>query len=139
MKSQKGFSLIEVLVTLLITSVGLLGLAALQVKSLQFNHGAYLRSQANILAYDIADRMRLNKDDARAGDYNILMTASKPSASGLVTTDQNQWLTLVETTLPAGDGSVSCVSNICTLTIQWREAGRRTDENFDSFTYKTQI
>lgn len=136
MKREKGFSLIEVLVTLLITSVGLLGLAALQAKSLQFNHGAYLRSQANILAYDIADRMRLNKDDARAGQYNISMNSSKPSASGLVATDQNQWLTLIETSLPAGDGSVSCVSNICTLTIQWREAGR--DAN-DSFTYKTQI
>jgi type IV pilus assembly protein PilV len=136
MKRDKGFSLIEVLVTLLITSVGLLGLAVLQAKSLQFNHGAYLRSQANILAYDIADRMRLNKDDARAGQYNISMGSSKPSASDLVTTDQNQWLTLIETSLPAGDGSVSCVSNICTLTIQWREAGRNAD---DSFTYKTQI
>lgn len=137
MKHEKGFSLIEVLVTLLITSVGLLGLAALQVKSLQFNHGAYLRSQANILAYDMADRMRLNKDDARAGSYNISMSASKPGASSVIETDdQNQWLTLIENTLPAGDGSVSCTSNICTLTIQWREAGRTAD---DTFTYKTQI
>lgn len=104
MKHAQGFSLIEVLVTLLITSVGLLGLAGLQVKSLQFNHGAYLRSQANILAYDMADRMRLNKDDARAGQYNILITANKPTASNLETTDQNQWLTLIENTLPPGMG-----------------------------------
>lgn len=136
MKCEKGLSLIEVLVTLLITSVGLLGLAALQARSLQFNHGAYLRSQANILAYDIADRMRLNKDDARANLYNISISANTPSASGIVKTDQNQWLTFVSTTLPAGDGAVSCASNICTITIQWREAGRDAD---DSFTYKTQI
>ena len=136
MKHQKGLSLIEVLVTLLITSVGLLGLAALQARSLQFNHGAYLRSQANILAYDMADRMRLNKDDARANLYNISMSDATPSASGIVATDQSQWLTLIASVLPAGDGAVSCASNICTLTIQWREAGRDAD---DSFTYKTQI
>lgn len=136
MKRQRGLSLIEVLVTLLITSVGLLGLAALQARSLQFNHGAYLRSQANILAYDMADRMRLNKDDARAGSYNISMSAAKPSVGDLPDTDKNQWLTLIEGVLPAGDGSISCASNICTLTIQWREAGQAAD---DTFTYKTQI
>lgn len=136
MKHEKGLSLIEVLVTLLITSVGLLGLAALQARSLQFNHGAYLRSQANILAYDMADRMRLNKDDARANLYNISMSDGAPTAANIVTTDQNQWLTLIAATLPAGDGAVNCASNICTLIIQWREAGRDAD---DSFTYKTQI
>lgn len=136
MKHEKGLSLIEVLVTLLITSVGLLGLAAMQARSLQFNHGAYLRSQANILAYDMADRMRLNKDDARANLYNISLSSGIPSAGGIVSTDQNQWLTQIAATLPAGDGAVSCAANICTLTIQWREAGRDTD---DSFIYKTQI
>lgn len=136
MTREKGLSLIEVLVTLLITSVGLLGLAAMQVRSLQFNHGAYLRSQANILAYDMADRMRLNKDDARANLYDISLSSGTPSAINTVSTDQNQWLTLIAATLPSGDGSVSCAASICTLTIQWREAGRDTD---DSFVYKTQI
>lgn len=136
MKHEKGLSLIEVLVTLLITSVGLLGLAAMQARSLQFNHGAYLRSQANILAYDMADRMRLNKDDARANLYNISLSSGTPSAGGIVSTDQNQWLTQIAATLPSGDGSISCATNICTLTIQWREAGRDAD---DSFVYKTQF
>lgn len=139
MRREKGISLIEVLVTLLVTSIGLLGIAAMQAKSLQFNHGAYLRSQANILAYDMADRMRLNRDAARAGQYNLALSAGKPTASNIVTTDQNQWLTLIESVLPAGDASVSCASNICTLTIQWQEAGRNADDSFDSFTYKTQI
>src|SRR3989304_2881609 len=58
--SQKGFSLIEVLVALLILSIGLLGLAALQTTSLQYNTGSYLRTQATFLAYDILDRMRAN-------------------------------------------------------------------------------
>lgn len=136
MSREKGLSLIEVMVTLFVTSVGLLGIAAMQAKSLQFNHAAYLRSQANILAYDMADRMRLNRDSARLGQYNLSLSASKPTASSTATTDQNQWLTLIESVLPSGDGSVSCTSNICTLTVQWREAGRDSD---DSFTYNTQI
>lgn len=136
MKKQKGLSLIEVMVTLLVTSVGLLGMAALQARSLQFNHAAYLRSQANILAYDMADRLRLNRDDARANLYNISISAAKPIPADLVSTDTNEWLSLIEGSLPAGDGAVSCQSNICTLTIQWREAGSSAN---DSFTYVTQI
>lgn len=136
MSREKGLSLIEVMVTLFVTSVGLLGIAAMQAKSLQFNHAAYLRSQANILAYDMADRMRLNRDSARVGQYNLSLSAGKPEASSTAATDQNQWLTLIESVLPSGDGSVSCASNVCTLTVQWREAGRNAD---DSFTYKTQI
>lgn len=141
MKMQRGVTLIEVLITLLITTVGLLGLAALQATSLKFNHGAYLRSQANIFAYDITDRMRLNRTVAQAGSYNISMAASKPTGTTLVQVDLNQWLTLLDTALPAGDGSVSCASNICTITIQWQEAQRAVSEQpvVESFTYKTQI
>lgn len=141
MKMQRGVTLIEVLITLLITTVGLLGLAALQATSLKFNHGAYLRSQANIFAYDITDRMRLNRAVAQAGSYNIAMTASKPTGTTLVQVDLNQWLTLLETALPVGDGSVSCSSNICTITIQWQEAQRAASVQpvVESFTYKTQI
>jgi len=57
---HRGFSLIEVLVALLVLSIGLLGLAALQTTSLQYNTGSYFRTQATFLAYDIIDRMRAN-------------------------------------------------------------------------------
>ncbi len=55
-----GFSLLEVLVALLVLSIGLLGIAGLQVVSLRSNHGAYLRGKAVLSAYDMADRMRAN-------------------------------------------------------------------------------
>src|SRR5690625_2050477 len=55
---MRGVGLIEVLVTLIILSTALLTLTALQTRSLQFNHSAYLRSQANNFAYDILDRDR---------------------------------------------------------------------------------
>ena len=53
--SQRGFSLLEVLISLAVLSVGLLGLAALQTVGLRINHDSYQRTQATIMAYDIAD------------------------------------------------------------------------------------
>ncbi len=67
--SQSGFTLLEVLITVIILSVGLLGLAGLQVISLRDNHSAYLRSQALIQSYDIVDRMRAN--DSQISNYSL--------------------------------------------------------------------
>ncbi|RLA09507.1 MAG: type IV pilus modification protein PilV, partial [Gammaproteobacteria bacterium] len=58
--SARGFTLIEVMVTLLILSVGLLGLAGMIGQSLRFNQGGYTRSQSTFLAYEIIDAMRAN-------------------------------------------------------------------------------
>ena len=75
----RGFSLIEVLVTLLILAVGLLSIAALQFKGLQYSNDAYMRSSYNILVYDIMDRMRNNSgkiaDYTKLGKYKIPATA----------------------------------------------------------------
>lgn len=67
-----GFTLLEVLVALVVLSIGLLGLSGLQATSLRNNHSAFLRSQATILSNDIVDRMRANRDAATAGSYDIL-------------------------------------------------------------------
>lgn len=69
-KRQTGFTLLEVLVTAVILAVGLLGLAGLQVFGLRNNHNAYMRSQANLLAYDMIDRMRANRGGFANGSYN---------------------------------------------------------------------
>ena len=63
---QRGATLIEVLVAMLVLSIGLLGLAGMQMTALKSNQSAYYRSQATVLAYDIIDRMRANRADARA-------------------------------------------------------------------------
>ncbi|MGR9107598.1 MAG: type IV pilus modification protein PilV [Gammaproteobacteria bacterium] len=65
-----GFTLVEVLVSVVVLALGLLGLSGLQVASLQNNHSAYLRTQATLLAYDMADRMRANTTALEALDYN---------------------------------------------------------------------
>jgi type IV pilus assembly protein PilV len=57
-----GFSMLEMLIALLVLSIGLLGVATLQIRGQQFNQVGYLRTQATFLAYDIMDRMRVNSD-----------------------------------------------------------------------------
>lgn len=64
LSQQRGFTLIEVLVTLLILSIGLLGLAGMIGQSLKFNQGGYIRSQSTYLAYEILDAMRADVGNA---------------------------------------------------------------------------
>ena len=61
---QNGFTLIEVLVAMLILAVGLLGVAALQFKGLKYSTDAAIRSNISIFAYNIADKIRLNRANA---------------------------------------------------------------------------
>lgn len=70
LKQQTGFSLFEVLVALFVLSVGLLGLAHLQLTTLKHAQTAEFRTQASILAADILDKMRTNQAAARAGEFN---------------------------------------------------------------------
>lgn len=60
-RHAKGFTLIEVLVSMFILAIGLLGLASLQGISLKNNQDAYLYSQANALAYEMSDRIKANR------------------------------------------------------------------------------
>jgi type IV pilus assembly protein PilV len=71
----KGFTLIEVLVSLFVLSVGLLGLAALQATSIASNSDSYARTQATLIAYDIVDKMRANPAAVASGDYDVRTTA----------------------------------------------------------------
>ncbi len=118
--SQSGFTLIEVLVSI-IMAVGMLGLAALQLTTMKANHGALHKTQATFLAYDIVDRLRANRNAAITEDYDILLTASKPSAgSTLPTIDINDWMTSIENLLPNGDGAIDCTATgNCTVIISW--------------------
>ena len=66
-RRQTGFSLIEVLVSVVILTVGILGVAGMQVISLQQNRSALLRAEALQLGNDILDRMRANPVQSYAG------------------------------------------------------------------------
>ena len=118
-----GFTLLEVLVAALVLAIGLLGMSALMLSSLVFNHGASLRGQAVVSAYDMIDRLRANRAAAEDNAYDIAMADDAPSESSASTSivqfDLRAWLTELDIRLPQGDGSVACVVDLCTVSIQW--------------------
>lgn len=133
---QHGFTLLEILVAIVVLSIGLLGLAGLQAVSLNNNQIAYFRSIATQQAYDMADRMRANlgtptTGGVRAGDYDNLtaITPADPgcltsgcSASQMATTDHSQWNTINARLLPGGVGTVTNIGNASfEINVSWTE------------------
>lgn len=123
---QQGFTLIEVLVSVIVLAVGLLGLAALQTTALRFNHDAQLRSIAVLQVNTMADRMRANKVGVTNGNYNALsgIPTSTPSCtscnpSDIAQRDLYQWNSTNNQVLPGGTGTVTVNGNLHTITIMW--------------------
>ncbi len=112
-----GTSLIEALVAIVVLSLGLLGLAGLQLNALKLSHGAHLRAQAAQLAYDVLDRMRADRDDARAGKYNLSLESDAPTGVSLADTQVAQWLNTVAEVLPSGDASINLPLNSQTVSV----------------------
>jgi type IV pilus assembly protein PilV len=129
-KHPAGFTLIEVLVALVIISIGLLGLAALQSQGLQDNKSAILRSVAVQSAADILDRMRANRTAALNGSYNIDLNTAPPTVTTtLDKIDLSQWKKGLALSLPSGNGSVNVNGNIVTVEVRWRESGWTKDDD----------
>ena len=126
--TNTGFSLLEVLIALLILAVGLLGMASLMLHSMKSNQSSYQRTQASLLAYDMAERLRLNPTIATAGNnYVIASTASPGSAvtcpSGICTAAQSSAVDVYEWSKAINDqqlsGTVARNGNIYTINVSW--------------------
>ena len=155
--NERGVGLIEVLVTLLILSTTLIALSALQTRSLQFNQGAYFRSQANMLAYDMLDRIRVNdslpQDNEAPAPVREALSAytmgETVAAEAIVATaplsavDQYQWLRSINASLPGGRGQIACdnTTRVCRVSITWTELNSAglEDEDESTFTYEARI
>jgi type IV pilus assembly protein PilV len=143
--ARRGFTLLEVLIALLVFSLGLLGLAGLMVVSVKTNQSAYLRTQASFLAQSMADRMRANTGQINAyvGDYGAstvgpeACAASSCDPAGLVARDRAVWSDLLTHSLPSATANIQCNGTVlgtpatsgaatydgtCTFLIQWSEA-----------------
>jgi len=121
--AQTGFSLVEVLVSMLILAIGLLGLAALQTQGVRFNNDAFIRTQGSTIAYDIIDKMRVNRGNA--SQYTAVLARNALPASGFyswqagetpynctpltasVNNDLACWYNTVELVLPQGTASIT--------------------------------
>lgn len=129
-RAHRGFTLLEVLVALVVLSIGLLGLSGLQTTSLRNNHSAFLRSQATLVATNIMDRMRANRAAATGGDYDINYgsTPTHVSCGGSCTAlqvaqmDVEEWVAYVQR-LPGGQGQVSVsAAGIAEVKVRWADA-----------------
>lgn len=135
---QKGFALVEVMVGLAILGVGLLSLAGLQMAGLKNNHDAYLRSQANLLAYDIVDRMRANRPSALNGLYDIdLQEEPDQDLNPIILNDLNEWKAALASLPGPGDGSVHVDAGLVTVLIQWDES--RGEDDPTEFQIQSQL
>lgn len=136
-RGQRGGGLIEILVAVLVLSIGMLGLAGMQAAMLRNADSSLLRTQATVLAYDIMDAMRANAEAAGAGAYNRGTADDEddaceipPDGTTLAERDLRDWMTRLKTTLgdsPATCGAIDCTSPStddirCTVTVQWDDS-----------------
>lgn len=147
-KKEQGATLLEVLITIVVLAIGLLGLAGLQVTSIQSNHSAYYRSQATILAYDLSDRMRSNRTQALSGAYAQDFppsSDSNPVSGSRAAQDVAEWLNSLAHTLPSGTGKVENNGNLVTIHVRWDDTRGQiasvsdTDTHTETFNYRTEI
>lgn len=142
---QRGFSMIEVLVTLMIIALAMLGAVGLQMQSLRVGQGGQFRAQAVFLAGDLAERMEANKAAAVAGAY-VVATSSVPTASvnpctalvclqdQLADNDLAQWESAIAQTLPQASWSVTqtTAGNPSTYTIVISWVDRRSGATYSA-------
>ena len=132
-RRQRGDTMIEVLVTIIIIAVGVLGAAALQVTTLKNLSSSHSASIAAIVAEDFTERMRANPAGALANDYVFSVaptTTSKDCAkvlcsapADLAAYDVDTWWNQVTAVLPSGAGVVTRIgtTNTFVLTVRWDE------------------
>ena len=145
-KSARGQTLIEAMIALIIMSIGILGIAGMQVLSLQQNRGAMFRAEATQLGNDLMDRLRVNTGIV----YNALIDADPTSAQScevnectpvqMAAFDIAQWKCSINSvdaagdtfstcgvtygitgSLPLGAGSVALVNGVYEVTVRWSE------------------
>jgi type IV pilus assembly protein PilV len=130
--AQSGFTLLEVMIALVIFSIGLLGLSGLQAISLQNNQVAYSRTVATMLAYDMADRIRANNPAPPAIPANYATAPlishdcvnSTCTSAQMAEQDRFEWNAAVadpNNNLLNAVGSIALAGTTYTITIGWDE------------------
>src|SRR5690348_138227 len=138
-RGVRGVSMIEVLVAVVIFSLGLLGLALMQLKGASFTKDSGARSVAVLQARSLADRMQANPQGVTNGDY-VWTTTGKPGYTDCSSTactpaqvadnDLNAWLTQMQAALPASASTSAAMGQVIqnadgsyTITVQWSGQG----------------
>ena len=134
-QSQRGVTLVEAMIALLVISIGLLGIASLQLTAMNQNTSALNHSQAVWIAYNMSDRIRANIGEFQNYDgidtdngYAQDCVNNPCSALQMVTADAADWTTMVQN-LPRGRGRVNLNGGVLTVTVMWSDDG--SDVNGD--------
>ena len=124
----QGLTLVEIMVALVVLSIGLLGLAVMQTSAVKFTTSANQRTQATALAYDLVDRMRGNRLAALNDDYVVAFQSPVPTCGAFDGTgnlrDQDiaAWRNAMACRLPQSTGRVVRAGDQFTITIQWDDS-----------------
>ncbi len=147
--SAAGFTLIEIMVSLVILAVALLGIAGVHGLSTRYTNKSYFRSQAVNQAYDILDRMRANPDGISTGNYSRDFSSNTPagncllsscSPSDLASFDLSEWNDLNRSVLPSGSGFVTVEGFNVSVVVRWIEhTGRNGEKKTRSVKVTVQI
>ena len=147
-QTERGFTLIEVLVALVILSIGLLGLGLLQASSLKASFGSNHRTVATNLAYEVLDQMRANRyqayryNDIVAGNFggiNPTTCSTQPANSGdVIADDEAVWQCEVVKNLPNGTADVTLNNGIALVIIRWNDQRFQVGGN-TQFTLTSQL
>jgi len=143
LSKQRGFSLVEVLIALVIMSVGMLGIAGLYVQSLQAGRTSMFRHQGVSLVGDVADRIRANPGAgvAYAGigaNNNCVAANIDCDVAGMAGNDIWVWDMQAVNSLPNGDVVVAFDDTVAppiyTITVSWQEPGITAFDAAPSYT-----
>lgn len=120
---MRGISLIEVLVSVLVLGVGMLGVAAMQSMALRGGQSSMESTQAVMQTTGIIEAMRTNR--ANAASYNTAgMRCAVNGAAGLAGNDVDSWVTSLQSTLGGGAstcGQIAGCPDDCVITVRWND------------------
>ena len=136
--TQNGFSLLEVLISIVVVTMGLLGLAGMSIRSLAANDSSGYRASAALQAMQISDLMRANREDVINGNYDVAYGASAGN-SARATADIVAWKAAIAN-IPLGDGAIAFdgASSTVNVRVRWddRRGNQGTSESTNLQTYE---
>jgi type IV pilus assembly protein PilV len=138
LRAQRGIGIIEILVAVLVLSIGLLGLAGLQVRTLRNSESSMQRGIAVVETHAVADAMRADRINALDGDFDLALAAPAPTGSTFAQVVLAGWRENIENSLGEGaTGSVDCNGALCRITIQWNDT--RASGGQETFSLTTEV
>ncbi|MGP9768010.1 type IV pilus modification protein PilV [Halomonas sp. AOP13-D3-9] len=130
MSSQRGFSLIEALIALVVLSIGLIGVAAMQLKALQSANAGYQRSVASVAAVDAQERLWGAWTSSAVNSCDDIDIEAKWIADWFADSDSNPLRNVNEQ-----GGRIEPTDTDCEFTIEIDLGSRADDSASDTFSY----